>query len=257
MSHGPYLTNDAGDVYARIVDGAAHPIEPESFGWTGPQGKAIPDLRRSLEQVAALPGFHVSVEPCDAFVPGPNPKQRGDRWLKWEPEAAPPAAGLSRGGDNGTRAYFDRLSDALGRTVERLLPHPECGPFLVYDFVGGRLIRVIYDPPPLIPGGPGTVYVLDDGDAIKIGHTEKQVAIRVASLQTGNPRVIRTIATIAGASSDVETHLHNEFAQWNRRGEWFDRDKLHGFAATAGGWELLLRRHLSAANWQITTWPAD
>jgi hypothetical protein len=156
---------------------------------------------------------------------------------------------------NGTRAYYDRLSDALGRTWERLVREPECGPFLVYDFVGGRLIRVTYDPPPLTPGGAGTVYVLDDGDAIKIGHTVKQVALRIASLQTGNPRVIRTIATIAEASSEVESHLHNAFAEWNRRGEWFDRDKLHALAEAAGGWESLLHKHLEGDGWHITLAP--
>jgi hypothetical protein len=29
---GPYLTNEVGDVYARVVDGEVHPVEPESFG---------------------------------------------------------------------------------------------------------------------------------------------------------------------------------------------------------------------------------
>jgi hypothetical protein len=62
--------------------------------------------------------------------------------------------------------------------VERLLPHPECGPYLVDDFVGGRLIKVTYEPPPLVPGGAGTVYVLDDGDAIKIGHTKDKMVFK-------------------------------------------------------------------------------
>jgi hypothetical protein len=172
--------------------------------------------------------------------------------MQWAPEAAPPAAGLSRGGAKGTRGYFDRLSDGLGRAWERLIRDPACGPYLVFDFVGGRLFRVTYNPPPLVPGGAGTVYVLDDGDAIKIGHTVKHVALRIASLQTGNPRVIRTVAIVAGASSAVEMHLHNEFAQWNLRGEWFDRETLRGLAVEAGGWEPLLRRHLPGGEWQIT-----
>jgi hypothetical protein len=93
--------------------------------------------------------------------------------------------------------------------------------------------------------------VLDDGDAFKIGHTTGPPALRVAGLQTGNPRVIRAVATIAGASPEVEAHLHRELAEWIRRGEWFEREPIENKVERAGGWAAFLRQHLPAAEWQI------
>jgi hypothetical protein len=64
---------------------------------------------------------------------------------------------------------------------------PHRAPFIVHDFVGGRRIIVDYQAPPLEPGGSGIVYVLDDGDAFKIGYTSGYLAARVAGLQTRMP----------------------------------------------------------------------
>jgi hypothetical protein len=88
------------------------------------------------------------------------------------------------------------------------------------------------------------VYVLDDGDAFKIGHTNGYVAKRVKDLQTGNPRLIRTVAQVRSASEDVEAHLQTAFGEWNRQGEWFERAPLKELAAASGGWEELLRQRL-------------
>ena len=51
------------------------------------------------------------------------------------------------------------------------------------------------------------MYVLDDGEAFKIGYTNGYVAARVADLQTGNQRLIRTVAEVGSASPAVEKHL--------------------------------------------------
>lgn len=71
---------------------------------------------------------------------------------------------------------------------------------------------------------------------------------RVADLQTGNPRLIRTVAEVGSAGPDAEKHVQAEFDQWARRGEWFERAPLERLAADAGGWEELLRRRLPAAH---------
>lgn len=84
--------------------------------------------------------------------------------------ALPPAAAESRGG-NGTLAYYSRRSDALGDVVEQLPHRPERSPFIVHDFVTGVRLTISYTAPPIGPTGDGVVYVVDDGDAIKIGHT--------------------------------------------------------------------------------------
>ncbi len=51
------------------------------------------------------------------------------------------------------------------------------------------------------------MYVLSDGEAFKIGYTDGYVAARVADLQTGNQRLIRTVAEVDSASPAVEKHL--------------------------------------------------
>jgi hypothetical protein len=63
----------------------------------------------------------------------------------------------------------------------------------------------------LQPGGPGTVYVLDDGDVFKIGHAKRLVEDRVAALQTGNPRPIHTVAQVRPAGEDIQKYLHTKF----------------------------------------------
>jgi len=96
------------------------------------------------------------------------------------------------------------------------------------------------------------VYVLDDGDAFKIGFTAGYVAVRVAGLQTGNPRLIRTVATVAPTTDAVEAHRHARLGAWNRRGEWFDRTGVVELVNAAGGWEPLLRALLDGGDWTIT-----
>jgi hypothetical protein len=252
----PYVTNDLGDIYGRRRDdGTVEPFDPDEFRWSRPKNR--PENRRSLDQIETLPGFSVTVEPGPQFVPGPRPPR--SQWFQWKNGAAPPAAGESRGGIGGTHPRHDRLTAALGHVAERLSSRPDRSPFIVHDFIGGRRITVQYQPPPLEPGGPGTVYVLDDGHAFKIGCTNGYVAARVADLQTGNPRLIRTVAEVGSASAAVEDHLQAEFGQWNLRGEWFERAPLKELAADSGGWEALLRRRLPPppGDWNIIIFDAN
>ena len=256
-----YLTNDVGDVYARREDGDVLPVEPEDFGWAGRAGRNTPAVRRSLDQLQSLPGFSVTVEPERRFLPGPRPR-RPVPWMAWDEGAAPPAAALSKGGyqdpgqePSGTLAYCDRLSDAFGLIAWRLPGNPERSPFVVHDFVQGRRFTITYRPAPLQPGGEGTVYILDDGHAFKIGITHGHVAARVAGLQTGNPRLINTVVTVSPATQAVEAHLHAVFGRWSLRGEWFDRRALLDLANAAGGWQALLRESLPEGQWTVSVLP--
>lgn len=235
-----YLVNDAGDIWAlQSTDGTQHAVDPDSFGWRPTRSHLKEEERRTLEDLRGLPGFSVEVESGPSFVPGRRPT-RSVSWLEWKDGSAPPAAAQSKDGIDGTLAYFDRLSDALGRVSKRLPGRPERGPFLVSDFVGGRSIRVRYEERRL-PEGSGRVYLVTDGDGIKIGYTSSAVASRISSLQTGNPRPIRAVVTIHGASVDAEDMLHQEFAEFRGSGEWFRWQPLVGKALAAGGWEQLLR----------------
>lgn len=240
MNEGPYLVNDAGDVWARrLPDGTEASVDPDSFGWRPKKSRVKAEQRRTLDDVRGLPGFRVDVEDGPSFIPGKRPS-RSVPWLEWKPGTAPPAAVQSRNGVDGTLSYFDRLSDALGRVTKRLPGRPDRSPFLVNDFVGARAIRVHYEER-LQPDGSGRVYLVTDGDGIKIGYTSSSVTARIAGLQTGNPRSIRAVVTVHGASVSVEEHLHKEFAKFRGSGEWFDWQPLVGLALAEGGWELLLR----------------
>jgi hypothetical protein len=132
-----YQTNDAGDVYARWVGGSWQPFERKRFGWASPGGRTTPAERRTVEQLVSLPPFKVALFDGPQFVPGSRP-ERSTEWCGWADGAAPPAAARSRGGANGTLAYSDRLTAALGLVAQRLPAMPERSPFLVNDFVGGR-----------------------------------------------------------------------------------------------------------------------
>jgi hypothetical protein len=246
-----YLTDDAGDVWAvRGAAGAPVEIDPAVWGWHGPQRDDAREWRRTTEELGALPGFEVTEAPARAFVPGPRPA-RSLVWETWPDGAAPPAATRSKDGIGGTLAYFDRLSDALGDVARALPLQPDRSPFLVHDFVGGRLIRVVYTPAAPAPGGPGSVYLVTDGDGIKIGYTTLPVAQRIAALQTGNPRTIRTLVTIHGAGLDVEATLHRAFGKHQGIGEWFQWPPLLDLALDAGGWEALLRGLLGGGDWRV------
>lgn len=197
-----YLTNDAGDIWAEeLPDGSRREVDPSVWGWHGAQAEDPAEDRRTLGAVRSLPGFSVEVTAGSRFIPGPRP----DRSKEWVDGAAPPTHAESRDGVGGTRAYLDRLSDGLGRSVKALTSRPDRSPFLVHDHVGGRVLRVSFAPPPPGPGGDGKVYLVSDGLGIKIGFTTSSVASRIAGLQTGNPRLIEPLATVNGVTDAVES----------------------------------------------------
>lgn len=252
MPDTKYLTNALGDVYARVVDGQEEPLNPDDWGWvSGPHEK-----RRPMEDVQALPGYTVTVIPEPGLLrqPGARPT-RSKGFFKWIDGAAPAAVAQSKAGaEDGASGQYGRLSDALAWATAALPRNPQSRPFHVLDLVVGRRIVVDYEPA-VMPGGAGSVYVVEDGIGVKIGHTMGPVAVRVAALQTGNPRLISTIATVSDVGYAVEAHLHNAFAQWAMQGEWFDRNHLMADAREAKGWGHLIRLRLPAGEWMITVHP--
>ena len=67
-----------------------------------------------------------------------------------------------------------------------------------------------------------TVYFIQSGHEgpIKIGHTSGEVAARVDNLQTGNPNRLHVLLEIDGGLRK-ELDLHNTFAAFRFRNEWF------------------------------------
>lgn len=246
-----YLTNDAGDIWSeRLEDGAVVELDPAVWGWHGTKSVDLPEWRRTAEELRALPGFQVQGTVGASFVPGPRPP-RSLRWETWVDGAAPPAAVRSKGGVDGTLGYFDRLSDAFGNVAMHLPGLPESSPFMVNDFVRGRLFTISFEAPAPTLRGKGTVYIVTDEHGLKIGYTSGPVAKRIAGLQTGNPRTIYALVTIHGAAPEVEATLHNEFAVHQGIGEWFNWPPLIALALEAGGWDAFLRNHLGEGEWQI------
>lgn len=75
------------------------------------------------------------------------------------------------------------------------------------------------------------VYLMDDGEFIKIGRSTDPYKRR-NSMQAGSPRDINIVCTIPCNSVEdgiaLESILHNNFAAYHIRGEWFDiRSKIN------------------------------
>ena len=89
-------------------------------------------------------------------------------------------------------------------------------------------------------GWPGMVYFVqgDENTAIKIGYTNKSsdkgLAKRISSLQTGHPDPLNIIGTIDPAYMANEKALHKLLAPWRVRenGEWFKSDAVMSFIET-------------------------
>ena len=88
--------------------------------------------------------------------------------------------------------------------------------------------------------GLGRVYFVGDGasGAIKIGFTTKCPVHRTKTLQVGNPRQIRYLASFVGTAED-EARMHDRFAAVRVRGEWFK--------ATSELWAVVSECRRSAA----------
>lgn len=73
--------------------------------------------------------------------------------------------------------------------------------------------------------GPGVIYVVQSTDqtAVKIGYSSTAAGVRprLAMLQTGNPYLLRVLATTAGLFAD-ERIAHAAFAAERLTGEWFE-----------------------------------
>lgn len=67
------------------------------------------------------------------------------------------------------------------------------------------------------------VYLLSDGDYLKIGYTSRDIAQRMREIQTGSPRHVELISVIPSAEKAVEAELHKRFSNLRVRpnGEWF------------------------------------
>lgn len=70
--------------------------------------------------------------------------------------------------------------------------------------------------------GAGHVYCISDGTALKIGMTTDHPSNRIASLQTGNPRLLTVLASVeVDDAIAAERILHEHFMEYNLLGEWF------------------------------------
>ena len=67
----------------------------------------------------------------------------------------------------------------------------------------------------------GTIYVLSDGTAVKIGFTMNNPRTRLESCQTGNPRKIELLTTTLGTIED-ESRVHRMLSAFRLCGEWFE-----------------------------------
>lgn len=68
-------------------------------------------------------------------------------------------------------------------------------------------------------GRQGYVYLITDETAYKIGYSVNPQK-RVAELQTGNPRVLKLVASMPGTEAD-EKALHAKYIKHNLLQEWF------------------------------------
>ena len=65
-------------------------------------------------------------------------------------------------------------------------------------------------------GGPMLTYLIQAGDAVKIGRA-RNVQSRLATLQTGSATTLHLL----GITTEPEEWLHTRFAEHRLRGEWF------------------------------------
>lgn len=237
-----YETNELGDV-VKVVhdDGRVENVDPSTWGWLKKRGKNDPsERRRSVASLVWLPGFDVSTtDASEHYEPGPKPTGRG---ASWRPGAAPPVVVES---DGGTRALFDRVSEAAAHVAEslprRALVDGETT-MTIWDHISALQHRVTYRLPGEQDPDKARVYVLDDGFAFKVGITSSPVAVRVQALQTGNPRRISVVAEIANADPGVESAIHDELHAANISGEWFDRAKVIDRIHAAGSVKAWLQK---------------
>lgn len=67
----------------------------------------------------------------------------------------------------------------------------------------------------------GNVYFIRAGGLVKIGYSENPTK-RLLQLQTGNPKTLSIVATVANVDPAIERMYHHFFRRHHIRGEWFD-----------------------------------
>jgi hypothetical protein len=68
---------------------------------------------------------------------------------------------------------------------------------------------------------PECVYFIKCQQHIKIGLTSMPIEKRLGTLSSGSAAKMKVLATIKNASVSVERSLHERFAKYRVRGEWF------------------------------------
>ena len=99
--------------------------------------------------------------------------------------------------------------------------------------IGGYKEQIPLAPPASIHKESGYVYIITDGEAVKIGQT-KNLKSRISSIQTGNPRQIKVLQTIKVQDMDsVEQSIHYHYRDYHKRDEWFDLLPVFGVSAAS------------------------
>lgn len=103
--------------------------------------------------------------------------------------------------------------------------------------------------------GPGWVYFIRSGDAIKIGFTVN-VALRLSTLQSGNPNVLELLGAVRGSVED-ERRTHEMFSRLHIRGEWFrEHPAILEYVAASDRQRRDIRNHGSTNLAQLIPLPA-
>lgn len=74
----------------------------------------------------------------------------------------------------------------------------------------------------------GTVYLIkSDSGSHKIGHTRRNIGIRLSQLQSSSPDKLEVKRTFDALNSkETEQDLHSHFRSKNTHGEWFSLNEV-------------------------------
>ena len=71
----------------------------------------------------------------------------------------------------------------------------------------------------------GMVYLITDGEFVKIGYTKTSIKKRIEAMQTGNANKLDTIAYAKVPMCEkVEMYIHKRYEKFRHRREWFKFD---------------------------------
>lgn len=128
------------------------------------------------------------------------------------------------------------------RSVPEMAAEMSCDRTTVYRWVGrGLLERKAIDGKTMVrtaawdgahdDADSYVYFIQEEGGLVKIG-VAKDPDRRLKDLRAGNPRELVLLGTMRGGR-DVEFELHNTFASYRERGEWFRPTKVLIAMATA------------------------